>query len=129
MDGLGVGIVLVLTAFAIERLWDFLITKKNLKEWWEEKRERWHESRVKRRFRKLPEKHQKWLIRTFEQFGNNTFYMPDAAIVKEFFKELQEWNYVKWVTQIVIIPSDGFKYRLTDPGMKQIEKSRPRIGS
>lgn len=91
-------------------------------------RDRWKARiKIKRRFKKLSPRQQKFLVDLAERHEGSA-PIPDRVHRQQWFEELVEWNYLEYVNPIVF-PFDGTStYQITTNGMKQIKRSRSRIG-
>ena len=79
------------------------------------------EARIKRRFKKLSPRQQKFLVDFAEHHGGRAL-ISDGVCRQRWFEEFVEWNYLEYVNPM-ILPFDGTStYQITPNGIKQIEK-------
>ena len=78
-------------------------------------------SRVRRRAKKLSQEQREFLMSKYSS-GSRSFTLPASFGSPRWLEELQNWNYIKWHSPLMLTPDSPDYFSITEAGWRELDK-------
>lgn len=79
-------------------------------------------SRIRRSFKRLNQKQQQQFLIDRYNSGSRRFEREEPVSSTRWVEELQDWNYIEWISPVIISPWSSYTYYVTAKGWAEVEK-------